>query len=98
MAEVAGNGGGQGADTGKAKKERFVRKKRIEREDTAEEDEGDGYSDTKERTDVDNVLVKSLRRLGRSSIETADTGTKWPLDSDVIWQHLTIYSMSHLLL
>ena len=41
MAEAAGDGGSKEADLGKAKNERPVRKKRIEREDTAEENEGD---------------------------------------------------------
>ena len=38
MAEAAGDSNGKEADPSKAKMERHVRTKRIEREDTAEED------------------------------------------------------------
>ena len=66
MADAAGDGTG-GAGAAKPKKEHPAREKKVEYEDTAEDGEGekgDGDSDTTERTDVEETLVKSLRRLG----------------------------------
>ena len=33
------------------------------------------------------VELLSVHKYGASSIGMGDTSSKWPLDSDVIWQH-----------